>query len=95
MTALDNGNPRGGWNIIPGGAWGDEGGEREGKEREGNGSENSKDEGRWDRGTLLRVPLFRRRSYLPCIPSLVQSPPQMTYIFGRGARYRPIHFVIE
>lgn len=38
MTALDNGNPRGGWNIIPGGAWGGEGGG-------GNGSENGEDEG--------------------------------------------------
>jgi len=65
VTALDNGNPHGGWNIILGGPWG----QRE--KWEGNGSEKDGGRGkrRWD-WAFLRVPLFRRDSYLPCVPPL-------------------------
>jgi len=87
VTALDNGNPRGGWNIIPGGPRTEREGERErgrgGRgEREGNGSEKDGGaEAEMRRGALLRVPLFRRGSYLPCVPALVQSPPDAVRYF--------------
>lgn len=61
VTALDNGNPHGGWNIILGGPWG-----RNGKVT---GARRTETGGKGDE-TFLRVPLFRRDSYLPCVPPL-------------------------
>ena len=86
MTALDNGNPRGGWNIIlrrSAGAEGEENWEAvTGAKRMAKGDETE--------GLSCGVPLFRRGSYLPCVPPLVQSPPDMPYIFGRAARLYPL-----
>lgn len=89
VTALDNGNPHGGWNIILGGPWGQpraQAAKLTGARRTAKGDET---------GLSYQVPLFRRDSYLPCVPPPRSiSSSRMPYIFGGsglGARSRPIH----
>lgn len=98
MTALDNGNPRGGWNIIPQSETVAGPGRRKSKRRANGSEKDDESEGRDERRGALSCESRYFVEVLIYLASLrVQSPSDAVFIFGRGVGVymRPIHFVIE